>query len=257
MLVICVGIQDELFWIIPGNILMELSSLSIGKFKSKWNKYLVDKKKLSTKINFYINTINLDYKLFKYWNIPKAEKVKKEKENFYNIKELFPYKLLRPMIEQTHVDSYFYIQNIKFRIQHKTASERKVKSGAQRGQITCTIAKHKGRGKCGPYNCNDFDLLLIQINNFNEIIVLIPIQELIKRNYVSTKEKQGKVGLNFPLENVKCSKFHKSINKWIIKNYYFDLKKDINKLIILINKLYLCKKNNTNYICVDDYLEYR
>jgi len=258
LILICVCIDENKIWVMPGEITKNMDTLNIGGSKSKYYGYLI-KDNLCEKITNIIKNNELILKSFDDWNIPISKLVKREKEYFYLHKSKFPFKLKRPKVENGHIDSYIKLNNIKIRFQHKVSFIKKNE------KVSIPFDKMAGKinKKCTrkPYEVDDFDILFIHIDNENYLnkIILIPSSDLLERKYFKNKECKGLTKIVFPMDFVKCKKIAKVINKWVVKNYLFDLDEDKEKIKNLLINIAEYKKNQ-NYIeefpRVPDFFEY-
>ena len=258
LIIICICIKDETIFIIPGNNLDGIKRISLKK-KSK---YFVKNEDCINKLVYYINNLDLHFKEFNFWDIPKSLRQKIERDFYYLHKPYFQkYKLQRPEIEHTEVDSFVIVNNVIITFQNKVC-------GTIKNQVIEFSFRKKGgywnkKVTYRPYKFDEFDTLFVHINNekYKKLIYLLPMPELIKKlKAVKYKNNKGITGLRLNLSGKKPNKIKNKINKWDCNNYLFDLEKenDINRINNLLEKISEFKKLNyiEDYPVVNDVIEY-
>jgi len=239
LILVCVCIKDKKIWLIPGDDVLNKSKISIGKKRSKYDKYFTENNNCINKLKYYINNLTLDYKTFEEYDKPTAPKQQIERDFYYLHKKYFKkYKLQRPKIEHITVDSFTIVNDVKIRFQNKVCGT--IRNGALQTNFKKKAGHINKKVTYKPYNYKDFDCLFVHINieKYKNYIYLIPIPELIKKmKAVEYKNIKGITGLTLNLYS-KPNKIKKTRNYWDNINYLFNLEnsKDIYKINIIIRK---------------------
>lgn len=208
-LIIFICIQEEKFWFINGNNVLNQSRLSIGIKKSKYSVYEVDKINVTQKILEFYKTMDKD--TLQNIQKPITENCRKEQE-FRKMREtkLKDVKFNYPEINQSVFD--FKINDYK--IQEKTAF---MKSNSCYSIVMFT--KNKDGIHNFPYDKGDNDFYWINLPDY-ETFYIIPEKVLIDKQIISTDNLKGKKYLSFAITN-----------KWVDNyRYYYD-EYNINEII--------------------------
>jgi len=211
MIILFVCIEEEKFWILNGNLILNQCKLSIGIKKSKYNKYQVDKNDLSIKLLEFYN--NMDTLPIETIQTPITENCKKE-QLFRKLRET---KLNLVQFEYPEVNQCVYDFKINnYKIQEKTAFIKNL-----RNYYMVILGKNKNGDHNNSYDKGDNDFYWINLQD-NETFYIIPEQILITKNIISSETEKGKRCMSFAkrniwLENYKYSYNEENINE-IINN---------------------------------------
>ena len=210
MIVVFICINEEKFWIVHGNSILNQCKLSICMQKSKYYKYQVNKYSLSKKLLEFYSTLQTDTIENIQTPITREYKIEQEfrklRENKLNIIQ-FEY----PKVNQCVYD--FKINNYK--IQEKTAFLKKPNN-----YYICLLTKNG--------DLNDYKKAYeIRDNNFywinlpeQETFYIIPERILVFKKILSYGIYKGKKYLSF------CNR-----NEWLNEYKYSYNKENINEII--------------------------
>jgi hypothetical protein len=216
MVIIFICIEEEKFWFINGNNILNKLCLSIGINTSKYDVYQVDKNKVTQKLlEFYTtlkkNTLeNIQIPLSK--NCQKEQEFRKLRETKLNNVE-FNY----PELNQCIFD--FKVNN--FKIQEKTAFNKN-----PRNYNIVMFTKSKN-GLHNPYEHGDNDFYWINLPD-HQTFYIIPEQVLVDKQIISTETKKGTKYLSFAKTNKWVNDYRYSYDEYNINeiiNFYFNVHK--------------------------------
>jgi hypothetical protein len=224
MLIVCICIKEEKFWIIPFNEIREMKNLSISN-KSKYNKYEVETHKLVEIFKTYSH-LTIEYELV---NIPKSKL--QIREQYYlskreNAINFFNY--IKPHIQGTITD---FIINGK-NIQEKVVGYRKDRKSYNVWLSTSNGKKEKNKRNWRTYKLGENDFYWFH-SSIDDRFWIIPEIILYNNDYISNiNETKNRTNIYFKiLENGDYQS-----NNWM-KNYEYNYSNidDIikNKLIEL------------------------
>lgn len=181
MFIILVCIEEEKFWIINGNQILNQCKVSIGMQKSnKYSEYSVKKEDLANKLKeLYI--INNNYDTFSNINTPQTSECIKEQEYItLRINYLSNLKFINSSLPQQVYD---------FTVNGKKIQEKLAYSPKNRIP-TVKLAKNKHGLKNSPYEVGDNDFYWINIPD-KETFYLIPEDILEKELIISNNINKG------------------------------------------------------------------
>ncbi len=212
ILIVFICIEEEKFWLIHGNNILNLVCLSIGLNKSKYNKYKVDKLELSKKLLefynlLYNNTIESIQK-------PITENCQKE-QLFRKIREI---KLNSIHFEYPEINQCVYDFKVNgYKIQEKIARKR-----SDCNTIALLLHKTKNSIRNTPYELGDNDFYWINLPD-KETFYIIPEIVLFDYGIISCENYNGRTDLSFANRNTWWNYFkfnynEENINE-IINNY--------------------------------------
>jgi hypothetical protein len=208
-LIIFICIEEEKFWFINGNNLLDQCKLSIGVKRSKYSVYEVDKINVTQKILEFYKTMDKD--TLENIQTPITENYRRE-QVFRKLREtkLNGIKFVLPQINQSVFD--FKINDYK--IQEKTAFMK-----TNRNYMIVMFTKNKNGVNNVPYDQGDNDFYWVNLPDY-ETFYIIPEKVLINKKIISTDTVKGKKYLSFAITN-----------KWVDNyRYYYD-EYNINKII--------------------------
>ena len=209
ILIILICIEEEKFWILNGNNILNNKCLSIGFKKSKYDKYKVDKKDLNKKLLEFYNTISTD--TIENIQTPITNCYKKEQlYRKFRENNLTYIKFEYPEVNQCVYD--FKINNYK--VQEKTAFIRK-----PRKYYKTNINRNKNGNKCIPYDSGDNDFYWINLQD-NQTFYIIPENIFIEKQIISSgnildesSSIKGKTDLSFAKKNIWLNEYKYSYNE--------------------------------------------
>ena len=215
-LIIFICIEEEKFWFINGNNLLDQCKLSIGVKKSKYSVYEVDKINVTQKILDFYKTMDKD--TLENIQTPITENYKRE-QVFRKLREtkLNGIKFVPPQINQSVFD--FKINGYK--IQEKTAFMR---SG--RNHMMVMFTKNKNGVNNVTYDEGDNDFYWVNLPDY-ETFYIIPEKVLINKKIISTETIKGKKYLSFAQTNKWVDNYRYYYDEYNINeiiNFYFDKK---------------------------------
>ena len=194
ILIIFVCIEEEKFWIIHGNDILNNKCLSIGLKKSKYNKYQVDKNDLSTKLLEFYN--NLDTLPIETIQTPITDNCKKE-QLFRKLRET---KLNLVQFEYPEINQCVYDFKVNnYKIQEKTAQLR-----LDCNHYKCLLYKKKDGKDCCSYEKGDNDFYWINLQD-NQTFYIIPEQIILS--------KTCSKGISFAKRNIWLETYKYSYNE--------------------------------------------
>jgi len=214
MLIIFVCVEEEKFWIMDGNIVLNQCKISIGMQKSnKYSYYSVNKDELTKTLTAYYDIYNKD--TFKNINTPQTPECVKEQE----------YKMLREsyLPNIAFINSYVNQQVFDFTVNCKKVQEKTAYYKNNNVSITLAkIAKRKNGKINQPYEIGDNDFYWINIPD-KETFYVIPESILLQYDILYKENIKGTINLSFGVKNT-----------WIIKYKYSykdpDIENKINKI---------------------------
>ena len=224
MIIIFVCIEEEKFWIINGNMILDQCKFSIGIQKSKYNQYQVDKSELSEKLLEYYKT--MDTYTIEHIQTPITKECKKE-QVYRKLRETklntIPFEY--PQVNQCVYD--FTVNNYK--IQEKVAFLTKncfysVLLSKRDGQISYNKAYEQGDNEFYWINLQD-----------NETFYIIPEYILVQRHIISSKTLKGGKYLSFAEQNDWLNEYKYSYNQENINEIITDYFKNFDKNEIIIS----------------------
>ena len=209
MLIIFICIEEEKFWILNGNHILNQCKLSIGMKKSKYSKYEIDKNNINEVLLEFYNTISTD--TIENIQTPITNCYKKE-QLYRKLREnkLIDIKFDYPEVNQCVYD--FKINNYK--VQEKTAFIRK-----PRKYYKTNINRNKNGNKCIPYDSGDNDFYWINLQD-NQTFYIIPENIFIEKQIISSgnildesSSIKGKTDLSFAKKNIWLNEYKYSYNE--------------------------------------------
>jgi hypothetical protein len=180
MWIVLVCIEDEKFWILEGNRVIDQCKISIGM--KKYGKYAVDKNSLSLKFKeIYSNEQTL--RSLESIQEPITDKCKTE-QMFRKLRESV---LLSIPFEAPRMNQSVYDLKVNgFKIQEKTA--RVVKT--RQNSLIVTFAKRKGQYKQQAYNIKDNDYYWVNLPDKIHFYIF-PADILADQKIISSDEFKG------------------------------------------------------------------
>lgn len=186
MVIILVCIEEEKFWIINGNQILNQCKVSIGMQKSnKYSQYSVNKEDLTNKLTELYYSHNRD--IYSNINSPQTPECRKEQE----------YRLLRtnylPNIK--FENSYINQQVYDFTVNGKKVQEKLAYQPKNRSP-TVKLSKNKHGIKNQPYDIGDNDFYWINLPD-KETFYLIPEIVLENKLIISNNINKGTHNITF------------------------------------------------------------
>ncbi|CAK0891047.1 unnamed protein product [Prorocentrum cordatum] len=183
LLMLCVGLDQELLWLIPGcDVNVECLSISVG---GKWDAYRCPWHDLSSELQCAWGNPDV-YKRYpaELWKTPRSarhqdeQRARKLGENVLRAAGLT---ITTPSVAYGPVD---IIINRRIRVQTKSRS--KENSSVFAYQIP--LARKAGRGVTRPYSADEFDVLVVYLLRDGSLggMFVIPVIELALRGYVAS-----------------------------------------------------------------------
>ena len=188
MLIILICIEDEKFWIINGNTVLNQCKISIGMKKSnKYSKFCVNKEQLGNKLVELYNSNMYEYYTREYINTPITLCCQLEQQYRYMREMYLPnIEFIYSKLPQQVYD--FTINGKK--VQEKLAHHYKNKNPSTR------LTKNKHGIKNQPYELGNNDYYWINMPDKIHFYI-IPEYILEKENIISTKITKGNCSITF------------------------------------------------------------
>lgn len=172
MYILLICVNEEKFWIINGNDVVDQKKVSIGMKKSKYNQFAVDKSELGIHLSkLYYNDINK--KSLSVIQTPITKKCQKEQE----FKKLREQKLHNIFFVQPELGYTVYDFKLnEFKVQEKTAY-------IYKNNLYASIHRHNKGIKNQPYNKDDNDFYWIHCPDKKHFYVF-PNDVLVEKKIV-------------------------------------------------------------------------
>ncbi len=209
MLIICICIQEERFWVIPFNEIKEMKNLTISN-KSKYNKYEIEHNKLIETLKKYDNLNTLK----EFMNVPTSNLQKREQ--LYCNKRMFYINFFEYIYPNTQCSRTDFIINSK-NIQEKVVGFRKDRKSYSIWLATSNGKKENNKRNFRTYKLGENDYYWFHSSVDNRFWI-VPDIVLYENKYISdVNEVKNRTNIYFRiLDNGEYTD-----NKWL-KTYEYD-----------------------------------